>query len=187
MITKKIILLVVIITGVVSITNKVNAQVYFTKNGSISFFSKTSLENINAENNQVISILNVQTGVIEFSVLNNAFQFPKAKMQEDFNENYIESDKYPKSTFKGNITDISSISSLKDGSYKVNVKGDLMIHGISKNIMLPATITIKDGKISAITSFKILIKDYNIKVPSIVTNKIAESIEITVSCNYEKK
>ena len=72
------------------------AQVYFTKNGHISFFSKTIMENINAENNQVISVINIQTGVIQFSILNNAFHFPKAKMEDDFNENYIESDKYPR-------------------------------------------------------------------------------------------
>ena len=179
-----IILLAIILTG---INNSSFGQVYFTKNGRISFFSKTSLENISADNNQVISVLNIETGVLEFSVLNNAFHFPKAKMEEDFNENYIESDKYPKSTFKGNITDISGISSLKDGSYQVNVNGNLMIHDVSKSIMTPATITIKDGKISATASFKVLVKDYNIKIPSIVTNKIAENIEITVNCNYEKK
>ena len=162
-------------------------QVYYTKNGRISFFSKTSLENISADNNQVISVLNTETGVLEFSALNNAFHFPKAKMQEDFNENYMESNKYPKSTFKGTIADVSSIKSLKDGTYNVNVKGDLMIHGISNNITTPATITIKDGKISATSSFKVLLKDYKISVPTIVTNKIADNIEITVSCNYEKK
>jgi polyisoprenoid-binding protein YceI len=179
-----IILFTVLLIG---INSNSFAQVYYTKNGRISFFSKTSLENINADNNQAISVLNIQTGVLQFSILNNAFQFPRAKMEEDFKENYIESDKYPKSTFKGSITDISNINSLKDGSYKVNVTGDLTIHGVSKNIITPATITIKDGKISATTSFKILIKDYNIRIPTIVTNKIAESIEISVSCNYEKK
>ena len=179
-----IILLAIILLG---INSNSFSQVYFTKNGRISFFSKTSLENISADNNQVISVLNVSTGTLEFSVLNNAFNFPKAKMQEDFNDNYIESNKYPKSTFKGNITDISNISSLKDGSFQVNVKGDLTIHGVSKSISTPATITIKDGKISSTSSFTVLLKDYNIKVPAIVTNKIAESIEITVSCNYEKK
>ena len=184
---KKIILLVVIAACITGFSAKTSAQVYYTKNGSISFFSKTSFENISADNNQVISILNIQTGIIQFSVLNDAFQFPKAKMEEDFNENYIESDRYPKSTFKGNIGNISNINLLKDGSYKVTVKGNLIIHGVSKNITAPAIITIKDGKISATSSFKILIKDYNIKVPSIVTNKIAESIEIKVSCSYEKK
>jgi len=108
-------------------------------------------------------------------------------MQEDFNENYIESNKYPKSTFKGKITDISKINSLKDGSYIVNVDGDLMIHGVTKNITTPATIIIKDGTISATSTFNILLKDYNIGIPTIVNNKIAEKIKITVNCNYQKK
>ncbi|MEO8112363.1 MAG: YceI family protein [Ginsengibacter sp.] len=163
------------------------AQTYFTKNGRISFFSKTSLENISADNNQVISVFNTATGSLAFSLLNSAFHFPKAKMEDDFNENYMESGKYPKSTFKGIVTDVGTINLLKDGSYNVNVQGDLTIHGITKNISTPGTIVIKDGKISAIASFKVLLKDYSIKVPTIVTNKIAESIEITISCNYEKK
>jgi hypothetical protein len=169
------------------IHSSIRAQVYYTKNGKISFFSKAPLENISADNNQVLSVLNISTGALQFSLLNNAFHFPKAKMEDDFNENYIESDKYPKSTFKGTITDVSSFSSLKDGSYPVNVKGDLMIHGISKNITAPGTVTIKDGKISATSTFKVLLKDYKIGIPTIVTNKISESIEITVNCNYEKK
>jgi hypothetical protein len=182
---KRIVVVLTII--LIGINNSSLGQVFYTKNGRISFFSKASLENISADNNQVISVLNTETGILEYSVLNSAFHFPKAKMEEDFNDNYIESNKYPKSTFKGNITDISSIKSLKDGSYKVNVKGDLMIHGVSKNIIVPATITIKAGKISATSSFKILLKDYNMSIPTIVTNKIAENIEITVNCNYEKK
>ena len=182
---KRIIILLTII--LIGINCSAVAQVYYTKNGRISFFSKTSLENISADNNQVISVLNIETGVLEFSALNNAFHFPKAKMEEDFNENYMENNKYPKSTFKGSVADISNVKSLKDGSYKVNLKGDLLIHGVSKNITTPATITIKDGKISASCSFTVLVKDYNIKIPTIVTNKIAENIEITVSCDYEKK
>jgi hypothetical protein len=184
MIIKKIVTLLVILTFINSTTN---AQVYYTKNGKLSFFSKTSLEDISADNNQVISILNIETGAVQFSLLNNAFHFPKAKMEDDFNENYIESNKYPKSTFKGTITDISNVNGAKDGTYNVNVKGELMIHGVTKNVQEPATITVKDGKISATSSFKVLVKDYNIKVPSIVINKISENIEITINCNYEKK
>lgn len=179
-------LMILLLTLTVINTN-IHAQLYFTKNGKISFFSKTSLEDITADNNQVISVLNIETGAIQFSLLNNAFHFPKAKMEDDFNENYIESNKYPKSTFKGTIADINNVNPAKDGTYNVNVKGDLTIHGVTKNIAEPATITIKDGKISAISSFKVLVKDYNIRVPSIVTNKISESIELTINCNYEKK
>ncbi len=181
---KRIMILSVILTIML---NRTNGQVYFTKNGSISFFSKAALQNIQADNNQVISILNIQTGAIQFSLLNNAFHFPKAKMEEDFNEDYMESNKYPKSTFRGIITDISKINFGKDGSYPVNAKGDLMIHGVSKNITTPATINIKNGHISAFDSFNVLVKDYKINIPTIVINKIAENIEITVTCNYEKK
>jgi hypothetical protein len=162
-------------------------QLYYTKNGNISFFSKTILENIDASNNQVISVINFQTGSIQFSLLNNAFNFPKAKMQEDFNENYIESDKYPRSAFKGTISDISNVDISKDGSYKVNVKGSLTIHGVTKNISVPATILIREGNLSATSVFHILVRDYNISVPSIMSNKIGESIEVRVNCRYEKK
>ena len=181
---RKIIILVVVLTAM---HNRITAQIYFTKNGSISFFSKTSFQDIEANNNQVISVLNIQTGVIQFSLLNNAFHFPKAKMEEDFNENYMENDKYPKSTFKGNIFDINKVNFGKDGTYPVNVKGDLMIHGVTKNITTPGTITIKNGNISANASFNILLKDYKISIPTIVINKIAENIRTTVNCSYEKK
>jgi hypothetical protein len=181
---KRIMIFLVIIMTL-SLTS--NGQVYFTKNASISFFSKAILENIQADNNQVISVLNIQTGVIQFSLLNNAFHFPKAKMEEDFNEDYIESDKYPRSTFKGIITDISKINFIVNGTWRVNVNGDLMIHGVKKNITLWGTITVKDGKISAAASFKIIVKDYDINIPSIVANKIAENIDISVFCNYEIK
>ena|ERR1019366_760162 len=163
------------------------AQVYFTKNGRISFFSKTALENISADNNQVLSVLNTQSGLLQFSLLNNAFYFPKAKMQEDFNQNYMESDKYPKSTFKGNITNLGSINFSKEGNYEVQVNGELTIHGITKTITSSGTMIIKNGTISIAASFKVLLTDYNITTPNIVTNKIAKEIEVTMSCNYNKK
>lgn len=163
------------------------SQLYFTKNGHISFFSKTILENINADNNQVISVLNIQTGSLQFSLLNNAFHFPKAKMEDDFNEDYMESSKYPKSTFKGTIGNISDIDFSKDGTWNVKVTGDLMIHGVTKNITVPGKINIQNGTIAANAAFKIVLKDYNIKIPSIVSNKISESIDVMVECSYQKK
>lgn len=168
---------------------KLNAdsQVYYTKNGNISFFSKSVLQNIEADNNQVISVLNTQSGTIEFSLLNNAFHFEKAKMQDDFNENYMESDKYPRSIFKGTISNIADVNFGKDGAYNINVKGDLTIHGVTKNISTPATIIIKNGNISAKATFHVLVKDYKIDIPTIVSKKIAENIETKVDCNYQKK
>ncbi len=172
---------------VMVINSQASSQVYYTKNGNLSFFSKSMLQNIQADNNQVISVLNSQTGAIQFSLLNNAFHFPKAKMEEDFNENYIESEKYPRSTFKGTVTNINDVNFEKEGSYTVNVKGDLTIHGITRNITTPATITIKNGNVAATSSFNILVKEYKISIPTIVANKVAENIEIKVACNFQKK
>ncbi len=163
------------------------AQLYFTKNGRASFFSTTLMEDINADNNQVISIINTSTGDIQFSLLNNAFHFKKALMEEHFNADYIESAKYPKSAFKGTIANISSINFITDGIYKVTVSGSLSIHGITKIISVPGTITIKSGNISASSTFKVKVKDYNISIPAAVKNNIAADIELTISCNYEKK
>jgi len=163
------------------------AQLYFTKNGYISFFSSTVLEDIKADNNQVISIVNTATGDMQFSLLTNAFHFKKALMEEHFNEDYIESGKYPKSTFKGTISNLKDVNFGKDGVYNVTVSGSLSIHGVTKEVSVPGKLTVKAGNISATSAFKIKPKDYNIKIPSAVKNNIAETVELTVTCNYEKK
>lgn len=184
---RKIILIITFLAFANCINSKSFGQLYFTKNGRISFFSKALIENIKADNNQVISLLNTQTGDLQFSVLINAFHFPKAMMEQHFNSDYMESGKYPKSTFKGKVNDMSLVDVGKDGKYNVNVTGALSIHGVTKNITAPGAIIIKEGEFSANSTFKILLKDYNIKIPAIVVNNISENIEITISGNYEKK
>jgi polyisoprenoid-binding protein YceI len=106
-------------------------------------------------------------------------------MEEHFNENYMESDKFPKSTFKGSISNIKDVNFAKDGTYKVSTAGTLTMHGVSKQVTIPATITIKGGKISASSTFMVLLSDYNIAIPSVVKDKIAKDIKITVNCDYE--
>ena len=167
--------------------NTTQAQTQFTKNGKISFFSKTSMENIEAANNQVVSVLGVKTGSIQFSVLMTGFLFKKALMQEHFNEDYMESAKYPKATFKGTITDISKVDFSKDGNYTVSVSGDLTLHGVTNKVTVPGTINIVGGKINATSTFSILVADYKIDIPKVVQNNISKSIEIKVDCNYQPK
>ena len=164
----------------------INAQKFYTKNGNVTFFSKASLENISADNNQVLATIDVQTGQVQFSVLIKAFHFKKSNMEEHFNENYLESNKYPKATFKGDIKDFS-IDLSKDGSYPVNVAGDMTIHGVTKNITAPGSITIKNGVITGSSTFKVKLADYNISIPKIVKDNIAEIVDVTVSCVYDKK
>jgi YceI-like domain len=163
------------------------AQKNYTKNGSISFFSSTKMEDIKADNNQVLCVLNTQSGELQFSLLNKGFHFAKALMEEHFNENYIESSKFPKSTFKGTVADISKVNFTKDGTYTVTVKGDLTMHGVTKNITTPGTITVKGAKINAVSKFMVKLADYKIAIPGAVNNNISETIEITVNCNLNQK
>lgn len=162
------------------------AQKYFTKTGKISFYSETPVEKIEAHNNRVASVLDAASGKLEFSALITAFEFEKALMQEHFNENYMESTKYPKATFKGTITNMKDITLDKDGTYNATVKGDMTIHGVTKNITEKATITVKGGKISAVASFNVALKDYKIAIPSAVGQKLAEVIQVKVNiASYE--
>src|SRR5688500_9465732 len=143
-----------------------SAQLMMAKNGTISFHSHTILEDIDAENNNVMAIMDVNKKSIAFSCMMKQFVFPRKLMQEHFNENYVESDKYPKATFSGSFTE--DVQTDKDGSYPVNVKGKLTIHGVTKEVQIPATLTVKSGVISGETSFKLNPTDYNITIPFIV-------------------
>lgn len=179
--------LIIPFIAIFMLANSVQAQKYFTKNGNISFYSKTSMENIKADNNQVMSVLNSQTGEIQFSLLIKSFHFEKALMEEHFNENYLESDKFPKAGFKGNITDLSRVSFATDGLYTVPVSGEMTLHGVTKKITTTGSLTIKGGKISATSTFFIKLSEYNISIPALVKDNIAESVEVTVNSNFDQK
>ncbi|MEP7235981.1 MAG: YceI family protein, partial [Ignavibacteriota bacterium] len=98
-----------------------------------------------------------------------------------FNENYVESDKYPKSTYKGKIDNFNTVDLTKDGTYPVTITGALTIHGETKDVPAKGKITVKDGKVSATSSFKITLSDFNIEIPSIVKDKISKTVKINVA------
>jgi YceI-like domain len=163
-----------------------NAQgKYFTKTGTISFKAGTSLEDIDAINKSVTSIFDTATGQIEFAVLIKGFEFKRGLMQEHFNENYMESEKLPKSTFKGKFVDVSKISFSKDGSYSTTVKGTLEIHGVKKEVEVPGTIKVANGVISSTADFTVLVADYDIKIPGAVKDKISPTVNIHIECAYK--
>lgn len=163
----------------------IHAQTMLTRNGRVAFFSKAPVENIEAINNEVTSFLDTKKGEFAFVALIKSFKFQKALMEEHFNENYMESNTFPKANFKGAITNLIKVNFSKDGNYPVTVKGDMTIHGVTKSIEAPGTITVSQGKISAASKFSIKVKDYNIRIPAAVVNKIAETIDITVDCKYD--
>jgi polyisoprenoid-binding protein YceI len=158
---------------------------FYTKTGKISFFSKAPLEEIEGKNKTVTAVVDSKTGAIQFAVQMKGFEFEKQLMQQHFNENYVESDKYPKAEFKGTISNNSAINYTKDGSYTAKVKGKLTIHGVTKDVETTGTLKINGGKIDANSSFNVLMSDYNIKIPAVVKDKVSNNIKITINCNLE--
>jgi len=157
---------------------------YITKKGSINFeASVPSFEEVKAKNDAVTAIFNFDTGEIAALALIKGFRFKNALMEEHFNENYIESDEYPKAKFKGNLLDYNK-DNIKS-EYKI--KGTLTLHGVSKEIETLATLQ-KDGDAISITSsFQTKPEDYNIKIPGIVSKKIAKEILVSLQFNLTKK
>ncbi len=162
-----------------------NAQKYVCKDGHVWFYSHTPVEDIEAHNNQVVSILNVSTGDVVVELLVKSFEFKKALMQEHFNEEYLESDKFPKASFKGNITNISQIDLKKDGTYTANISGELTMHGVTNTVNSTGTLEIKNGTITGKSKFIISPKDYNVEIPSVVEKNIAKEIEVNVDLTYK--
>ncbi len=158
---------------------------FYTKTGKISFFSGTPMEDIEAVNKSVSVLLDAKTGELRFSMLMKGFEFKKALMQEHFNRDYAESDKYPKSEFRGQIVNNSSVNYSQNGSYPATVKGSLTIHGVTKEVQTTGTITVKDGKLTAFAVFEVLLADYNITISRIHRNNISKNIRITVDCLLE--
>lgn len=159
---------------------------YFTRSGKVTFISDAPAEKIEAKNSQATSVIDVATGNFEFAVLMKAFEFEKALMMEHFHENYAESDKYPKAVFKGSISNISSVNLAKDGSYPIQYKGALTMHGVTKEITGNGTMEVKGGKIIAASSFVLLLADYNIQIPALVKDKVAKEVKVIVNAAYDK-
>ncbi len=155
---------------------------FYTKTGKISFFSSTSLEDIQATNKSVSTVLDSKTGDLQFSVLMKGFEFKKALMQEHFNEKFVESDKYPKAEFRGQVTNNSEINYSTNGTYPARVKGKLTIHGETKDVETSGTVTVKDGKITLSSSFNVVVADYKITIPKFYRDNIAKTIKVTVDC-----
>jgi len=158
---------------------------FLSRAGHIWFYSKTPMETIEAHNNQVAAFIDVTKNTIAFEVLNKSFKFERALMEEHFNENYMESAKFPKATFKGQFTNIKDINFSKDGVYNAIIEGDMTIHGVTKHITEKGTVEVAKGKIITKAKFGIKPEDYKIEIPSVVKEKIANPLEVNVDITYD--
>jgi hypothetical protein len=164
------------------------AQIYWAKTCEISFFSPTSMENIDAVNKTTKPLLNIITGDLQIKIVMSGFDFPKPLMKEHFNENYAESEKFPNAFFKGKINE--KVDWTKDGEYKVSATGKLTIHGVEKDRTIEGTATVKGQEITLSSSFKITFADHDIKIPFLYSGIIPEFTDVKINAvlePYKKK
>lgn len=181
MLNKKILTAALIL---LSVFVKAQSKYFATKTGQTYFDAGTGIEDIKALNKSTISIIEPSSGKIEFSINIKEFKFKSQLMEDHFNENYMESDKYPKSVFKGTFSNIQNINFEKDGTYPAIVKGIMEIHGVKRDIETSGAIKVSGKNVTATASFDIKLEDYKIEVPSIVGIKISDKAKIKVNCNY---
>jgi polyisoprenoid-binding protein YceI len=160
---------------------------FLTKTGHIWFFSHTPMEDIEGHNNSVLGSLNMTTGDVQFILLMKSFKFKQALMEEHFNENYAESDQFPKASFKGKITNLAEVKITTGQPQQVTIEGDLTIHGKTNPVKVTGTLQQVNDKIEGKAKFIVTPPDYNIKIEKQLEEKIAKNIEITVEMNYDKQ
>ena len=178
-------LLVMIAVSFVSASILFAQDKYFTKSGRINFVSKAPMENIDGNHKSVTCVLDTKTGNMQFAVLMKGFEFEKALMQEHFNENYVESHKFPKAEFKGQVVNNADINYAKDGTYPAKVKGTLTMHGATRDVETTGNVVVKSGKLQAGAEFTILLSDYRIEIPNVVKDNISNTVKIIVDCSLE--
>jgi hypothetical protein len=158
-------------------------QIYSAKLASVNFFSSSPLENVDATNKSVQSILNTSAKTVAFIVPIRGFKFKDDLMEEHFNEKYLESDKYPNATYSGRINEDVDLS--KDGTYQVTSTGKLTMHGVEQHVTQKGTAIVKNGEISVQSKFPIAIKDFNITIPKLLFQNIADTVAVTVNIVYQ--
>lgn len=161
------------------------AQRYIDRAGRATFFSSAPLENIEASSDQVVGILDAGSGEIAASMFMRSFRFRKSLMEEHFNENYVESHKYPKATFKGKVTNIAEVDLTKEGPCMLNISGDITLHGVTRPLQITADGMVAEGRIQAKAQFFLTVADFDIDVPRLVADNIAKQLEVSVSFNYQ--
>ncbi len=173
-------MLIILLLAIFSATY---AQKYQLKESKTTFFSTTPIEDIDAVTKETKGILDAGAKTFFFKIPIASFVFKSDLMRDHFNENYMESEKFPNATFKGTIE--GNFDLTKDGSYLVSAIGDMTIHGVVKKVSIPSTISVKEGVASIDSKFKVALKDYSIDIPTVVFNKIAEVLEVKITAQLE--
>ncbi|MBN3518729.1 YceI family protein [Algoriphagus lutimaris] len=156
-------------------------QVLQSENGYVRFFSSALIEDITAENHQAKALFNPETNEAVFLIPIADFEFNKKLMKEHFNENYMESDKYPEAYFKG------TISGYQDGATRSDAiaEGEMMIHGVKNKVRIPGEIVRQNNALLLKAVFQVALEDYDIEIPKLMFQKIAEEVEVTIQFEFQ--
>lgn len=171
-----------LVCGFVLISVFGEAQKFTVEKGQISFFSDAAVEDIEAVNSSIASLYYPSSGDMAFVLKIKDFVFDKALMQEHFNEKYMESEKFPKSTFQGKV---SGFNIEENGEQIVRAAGKLMIHGVTKDIDVEGTLKKEDGKLQLKSAFIVKLEDYKVQIPTLLWQNIAEQVEVRIDILYK--
>lgn len=165
------------------------APKFISRDAKVKFnaTAPTSPDKIEALSNSATCVLDPATGEMAWKILIKGFKFEKSLMQEHFNENYLESDKFPNATFKGKITNLGEINLAKDGTYIAVVSGKMNLHGVERDLTTNGAVTVGDGKIRINAGFDVLLADYGIKIPSVVSGNIAKEAKVLIDAALAPK
>lgn len=177
---KNILLLLLLAASIVG----AKAQIYMAKNGAISFHSDSPLEDIDGKSKTIMSLFNTSSRDMMFTAKIKSFDFKNQLMKEHFNENYLESDKYPDATYKGKVNE--TIDFTKDGAYPVTTTGKMNIHGVERDITEKGTLTISGGGKNILIHCEMMVRlvDYKIEIPKLVVTNIAEVIAVKIDIAF---
>lgn len=155
---------------------EIQGQAIRSESGYVRFFSDALIEDISAENDQASAIFDVGSGEAVFLIPISGFEFRKSLMKEHFNENYLESAKYPEAYFRGKISGYNPGSS----SSKAIAEGEMTIHGVKRRVTIPGTITKQSGQLILEAVFQVVLMDYKVEIPTLMFQNIAEEVEVKV-------
>lgn len=164
----------VLLLAFFTLAQQVIAQQYLTREATLSFDAGSPLEDIYAVSESASAVYDAASGKLGVQVLMTSFQFKRALMQEHFNENYVESEKFPKAQFTGTY----------EGGQAV---GQLTIHGQTKDIAVPCELLEADGGLLLQAEFPVTIEDFGVSIPGAVSDKIAKEAKVTVRATLKKR
>lgn len=180
--TKKLLLLIGVMISVLASRMGSAQDIYLCRDGNLSFFSSTPVEDIRAETDQASSAIDIKTGRVAFKVRIQSFRFPYPLMERHFNERFMESQQFPYAEFSGKLLDFHLPDTA--GVFPVSVEGALTLHGVTRPYHVVGALEYKDGQLGVNSVFSVRLADHHIRIPRLLIKNIAEVVEVKVSALY---